>query len=78
MRFCADDIKAFYMEAALAIGSPASVQVGSWFWKETQAAATMIGIRKQNQQHTDAVRARVCNSLVPGFALDVFVPRAWC
>jgi hypothetical protein len=40
--------------------------VGSWFWKETQAAATLIGIRRQNQQNEDVVRARVCNSLVPG------------
>jgi hypothetical protein len=66
MRFCADDIKAYYMEAALAKGTHASMQVGSWFWKETQAAATLIGIRRQNQQNEDVVRARVCNSLVPG------------
>lgn len=37
MRLCADDIRAFYSEAACCEGDPSSSQVWDWFWKKTRA-----------------------------------------
>lgn len=46
MRFVADDLKAFYMEAAQAVGAkPSPGQIERWFWYETLAADLLRGVR---------------------------------
>lgn len=46
MRFLADDIKAFYSEAAQADGpAPSARQVDSWFWRGTAAGALLVALR---------------------------------
>jgi len=67
MRFCADDVKAFFAEAAMAKGSPSSRQVGDWFWGSTRASAALRRIAQDNTSHENKVRALVCSKfLVPG------------
>lgn len=67
MRFCADDLKIFYTEAALAEKNPGSDQIGDWFWSDTRAAATLNRIRLENMDSEDSTLAMVCgNLLVPG------------
>jgi len=67
LRYCADDIKAFYTEAALASGSPSSKQIGDWFWDQSRAADVLQRIRRQNINHATEIRARVCGfMIVPG------------
>jgi len=70
MRYSADDIKTYYVEAALSTGSPSSVQIGDWFWRETIAANELRRIRSANLEHENATRARVCGRmLIPGARL---------
>lgn len=67
MRFCADDIRTFYAEAAFAEGDPDSEQIGDWFWSGTRAAQTLRRIRQQNMDDANKVRSLVCGKLiVPG------------
>jgi hypothetical protein len=47
VRFLCDDVKAFYGEAAQAIGpKPSHMQVDTWFWRSTQAGALLQALRK--------------------------------
>ncbi len=46
-RFAADDIKAFYLEAACQSGNPNSRQLVEWFWDKTVAAQTIIDVRSR-------------------------------
>jgi hypothetical protein len=47
VRFLCDDIKAFYGEAAQAVGpKPSHLQVDTWFWRSTQAGALLQALRK--------------------------------
>ncbi|MGC2199321.1 MAG: hypothetical protein WA633_04115 [Stellaceae bacterium] len=47
LRFAVDDLKAYYIEAALdGLGKPASKQLGDWFWSETAAGAAIFTLRK--------------------------------
>jgi len=70
MRFCADDIKTFFLEAAMADGSPSSRQIGDWFWGGTHASEALRRIRNQNLEHENGVRALVCGKLlIPGARL---------
>ncbi len=46
MRFAADDLKAYYMEAAaVGPGRPSSAQLNDWFWRGTVAGRIMIALR---------------------------------
>jgi len=70
MRFCADDIKTFFAEAAMSEGSPSSRQVGDWFWGGTHASEALRRIRNKNLEHENSVRSLVCGKLlIPGARL---------
>jgi hypothetical protein len=46
LRFLLDDLKAFYSEAAQAVGEPpASRQIEHWFWHETVAGRLIFALR---------------------------------
>ena len=46
LRFLADDLKAYYGEAAKAAGpAPASRQINQWFWRHTVAGSFLIALR---------------------------------
>lgn len=46
VRYVADDLKAFYMEAAQAVGpQPSSAQVNRWFWNGTLAGEFLRALR---------------------------------
>ena len=46
LRFLCDDVKALYGEAAQAEGAaPSSLQVDTWFWRQTVAGALLIALR---------------------------------
>lgn len=68
MRFCADDVKAFYLEAAASgEGSPSSRQLMDWFWNETVAAQTIRAIMNGSASSTDKQRQMLgVKSIVPG------------
>ncbi len=47
LRFLADDLKAYYSEAAQAVGAPpSSRQVDGWFWGETLAGRFLVALRE--------------------------------
>ena len=69
IRFCADDIKAYYAELAFAEGNPSSNQVGRWFWHHSKAGQVLRDIRQQNLESDNDLRAFVCGRLL--------VPGAW-
>lgn len=67
VKLIADDIKAYYIEAALTTGRPTSNQIGDWFWNETQAGALLRRIRENNLESNDKIRQFVsARVLVPG------------
>jgi hypothetical protein len=68
MRFCADDVKAFYLEAASSgEGSPSSRQMKDWFWNQTIAARTIKAIMHGSATSADKQRQALgTNSIVPG------------
>jgi len=68
MRFCIDDLKAYYLEAATAgPGKPSSRQLTDWFWQHTVAARLIRHIRDQSAQSEDKQRRAVAEkSLIPG------------
>jgi hypothetical protein len=45
LRFAVDDLKAYYLEAAAAEGTPSSRQLGDWLWNDTSAGAEIIALR---------------------------------
>jgi hypothetical protein len=45
LRFAVDDLKAYYLEAAAAEGTPSSRQLGDWLWNNTSAGAAIIALR---------------------------------
>jgi hypothetical protein len=45
MRFAADDLKAYYLEAAMADGAGGSRQMSDWFWGETAAGDMLLQLR---------------------------------
>ena len=68
MRFCADDLKAFYLEAAgSGEGTPSSRQLTDWFWCETLAAKLIKDIFHGSAESPDRQRQVVgTKSIVPG------------
>jgi hypothetical protein len=54
LRFAIDDVKAYYLEAALADPSrPSSRQLGDWLWNETAAGAAIVVLRRANLDAAD-------------------------
>lgn len=68
LKFCADDLKAYYSEAAQSDGArPSSRQVDDWFWNETTAGRTLQAIRKAALASDQAgLKAVGGNLIVPG------------
>jgi hypothetical protein len=68
LRFAVDDLKAYYLEAALAApSSPSSKQIADWFWNETAAGALILALRQANLASDDERLKLVANMfLVPG------------
>ncbi len=67
MRFAADDIKAYWMEAASSARKPPSAQLADWFWDETAAGAQLIALRARALASDNASFKAVGGGLiVPG------------
>jgi hypothetical protein len=68
LRFLADDLKAWYSEAALADGgSPSSRQLDQWFWRETIAGALLQAVRRAGMaSDNNALKTMATRFLVPG------------
>lgn len=65
-RFAADDIKAFYLEAALADGGhPSPRQLQDWFWRETLAGALIREFQERARRSRDNNLKLIAGSLVP-------------
>ena len=45
VRLCAEDIKAYFLEAAAQPGDPGSRQLAKWFWNETATADVFKQLR---------------------------------
>lgn len=71
LRFAVDDLKAYYIEAALAgPGKPSSKQLGDWFWDETAAGAAIFALRRIYRTNEDERVATIAERfLVPGVRL---------
>ena len=68
MRFCADDVKAYYLEAAASGGgTPSGRQLTDWFWNETIAGQTIKAIMHGSSASADKQRQALgVKSIVPG------------
>jgi hypothetical protein len=68
MRFCADDVKAYYLEAAgNGEGRPSGRQMTDWFWNQTLAGQTIQAIRQGSADSADKQRQMLgARSIVPG------------
>ena len=65
-RFAVDDIKAFYLEAALAEGGqPSSWQLRRWFWETTLAGDMIRHFQDSARASDDRNLQTVSRSLVP-------------
>jgi hypothetical protein len=66
LRFAVDDLKAYYLEAAAAEGSPSSRQLGDWFWQETAAGKAIVALRALGlDSGDDRLKAVLGNFMVP-------------
>jgi hypothetical protein len=72
MRFCADDVKAYYLEAAgSGDGSPSSRQMTDWFWNQTVAGAVIKDLRRGSAGSPDKQRQALGDKgIVPGIYQD--------
>ena len=68
LRFAADDLKAYYTEAAAAgAARPSSRQIGDWFWNDTAAGAALHLLRKTHlDSPDDRLKLIATMFLVPG------------
>jgi hypothetical protein len=68
LRFAIDDVKAYFLEAALTSGSkPSSRQLGDWLWNETAAGKAIFALRRANLDATDErLKLIASNFMVPG------------
>ena len=65
-RFAVDDIKAFYFEAALAVGGrPSSDQLNEWFWKQTLAGKLILEFQDAARLTDDNNLRLIAGALVP-------------
>lgn len=69
LRFAIDDLKAYYIETALANGKPSSLQIHNWFWFDT-----LLGpkIRELRVRYMDDE-----NSKMVTLGEKFFVPHQW-
>lgn len=79
LRFGADDLKVYYLEAAMAeLETPSSAQLVNWFWRETVAGQLLIALRENALKGDDDKLKVVCgNFMVPGAKvaeLDLYRP----
>jgi hypothetical protein len=68
LRFAADDLKAYYTEAAAAGAAlPSSRQIGDWFWHDTAAGAALQALRQAHLESADdRLKLIATMFLVPG------------
>jgi hypothetical protein len=68
LRFAVDDLKACYIEVALAgSGRPSSKQIGDWLWNDTALGAAIFALRKAHLTSEDErLKAIAGLFLVPG------------
>ena len=65
-RFAIEDIKAFYVEAAIAGGGhPSSRQLQDWFWQQTRAGAMILEFQDRARSSEDRALETISHSLVP-------------
>ena len=65
-RFAIDDIKAFYLEAAMAEGGhPSARQLLDWFWSDTLAGALIREFQETARVSEDSNLELIADSLVP-------------
>jgi hypothetical protein len=69
LRFGADDLKAYYFEAATLSDLPTSWQLGNWFWRHTVAGKVLIALRAAALKSDNKRFHIVCGSHL--------VPRIW-
>ncbi len=58
-RYAVDDLKSFYIEAALANGSPSGTQVYDWFWHQTYLGRELLQLRKEWMKSDDSKLKRL-------------------
>ena len=77
LRFVADDLKAFYSEAAQADGpAPGVRQVDQWFWSATLAGRVLLALRRDGMTRSDnAIKTFASRFLVPMPYLPAGEPR---
>ena len=64
MRYCVDDIKAFYYEARMAQRPKASEEeIHTWFWGETATAKLIKDVAKRMSETDDAELKSFANGL---------------
>ena len=70
LRYAADDLKAYYLEAITAAGDPPSGwQLAEWFWQRTLAGELIRELRQNALDHPDPQRRYTAWWLVPdGFS----------
>jgi fermentation-respiration switch protein FrsA (DUF1100 family) len=68
LRFAVDDLKAAYIEVALAgSGKPSSKQLGDWLWNDTAAGSAIFALRSMYlTSEDDRLKAIAGLFLVPG------------
>ncbi|MBV8167487.1 MAG: hypothetical protein JO021_11885 [Alphaproteobacteria bacterium] len=67
LRFAADDLKAYYTEAACAGSAPSSKQLGDWLWQQTALGAALQSLRRTHLASADERLKTVATMfLVPG------------
>lgn len=69
LRFVADDLKAYYLQAAAAVGKPSSRQLHNWLWRETRLGQSLKSLRRQFLDGNDDKRTSLGNKFM--------VPRAF-
>ena len=75
-RFAVDDIKAFYLEAALAGGGhPSTRQLQDWLWQETLAGDLIREFQQQARLSDDSNLKLIAGSLVPAERTIAFLGR---
>ena len=66
LRYAADDLKAYYLEAILAAAGPGSAdQISDWFWRRTVAGRLLNDLRERSLEHPDLQRRYAAWWLVP-------------
>ncbi len=68
LRFVLDDVKAYYLEAALASpAKPSSRQLADWLWNDTAAGKAVFALRRANLDAADErLKLIASNFMIPG------------